>query len=306
MEDMGMKKVIITGANGFIGRNLASFLRKNGVEVYCMVHSVICEELKGCNIVKFELDDIFAAEKNLPVNVDAFYHLAWNGVSSSVKDDFSVQYRNIEYSLNALKLAEKIGAKKIIFSGSVSEYAYSDNCVDGNNVPAPSDMYSACKISTHYVCDIYARKNNLNFIWTLIPSIYGPGRNDSNIITYSIKTFLEKKKPSFTKLEQKWDYVYIDDLINALFLTGEKGLGGNVYVIGSGKADSLAHYIEIIRDAIDSKLPMGIGELPYKTTKIDNSVVDISLLKKHTGYEPNVSFEEGIKNTIEYFRKILI
>lgn len=299
-----MKKVVITGANGFIGKNLTKYFMENNYEVYALVHNTVPEEIKNCNVIKVDLEHIEKAEKAIPVGIDIFYHLAWEGVNSTVKDDYSIQKKNIDYSLSVLKLAEKLESKKVIFTGSVSEYAYEDGAVNGNNVPSPSDMYSACKVSTHYICDLYSRKNNINFIWTLIPSIYGPGRNDSNIITYSIKSFLNKEKPSFTKLEQKWDYIYIDDLIRGLYLIGKNGLGNNTYTLGSGKVNTLAYYIEKIRDSIDKTLPMGIGELPYKTSKIDNSIVDISLTTKDTGYVPKFTFEEGIEKTIEYFKNL--
>lgn len=297
-----MPSVVITGANGFIGRKLAEHFKSKNYDVYCLVHSSITPELKECNIIRFELDDIKAIEKKLPKNVNFFYHLAWEGVNSDFKDDYLIQSKNIDTSFQILKLAEKIKCKKVIFTGSVSEYAYAEEMVDGSNEPSPCDMYSACKVSTHFICDLYAKKNNLNFFWVLIPSIYGPGRNDSNLITYSIKTFLKGEKPSFTKLEQRWDYVHIDDLIVGLYLIAEKGVLGNTYVIGGGNNHKLSYYVKLIRDYINPKLDMGIGELPYKNDKIDNSLTDFSLTTKDTGYIPSHKFEDAIKDTIDYFR----
>lgn len=299
-----MPSVIITGANGFIGRKVAKYFKNKNYDVYCLIHSSIPEELRDCNIIKFELSNIRALEETLPKNVDIFYHLAWEGVDSDLKDDYSIQRKNIDSSFQLLRLAEKINCKKIIFTGSVSEYAYAEKEVDGNNVPSPCDMYSACKVSTHFICDLYAKKKNINFIWVLIPSIYGPGRDDENLITYSIKKFLKGEKPSFTKLEQRWDYVYIDDLIRGLYLIGEKVLKENTYVIGGGNNYKLSYYVEVIRDYINPELDMGIGEFPYKTDKIDNSLTDFSLTTQHTGYVPNYKFEEAIKKTIEYFKTI--
>ena len=130
------------------------------------------------------------------------------------------------YGLSVLQLAGRNGIKRIVIPGSASEYACGSGVIDGKGMPSPSDMYSASKVATKYICQTFAKQQGLELIWTAITSIYGPGRNDNNLITYAIKSLLKGEKPSFTKLEQKWDYLYIDDLIDALIATGEKGIGG--------------------------------------------------------------------------------
>ena len=98
-----------------------------------------------------------------------------------------------------------------------------------------------------------------------------------------------------------WDYIYIDDVIHALYLVGLKGIGIKTYVAGYGQARSLHVYIQMIRDAIDPNAKLGIGALPYKTSRVDNAIVDISELQRDTGYAPQVDFETGILRTIHYF-----
>lgn len=298
-----MKKIIITGANGFMGKHLAQKYLEEQCDVYCLVQKGATVNFNNAKVIEFDLDKIEEIESLLPVDADVLYHLAWAGVSTTYKNDYSIQSQNIAYTLGVLEMASRIRCKKVICPGSVSEYAISDSRVDGLSRPCPADMYSACKASARIICDMYAKQHGIDFVWALITSIYGPGREDNNIITYSIKAFLSKEKPSFTKLEQQWDYLYIDDLINALYLLGVSKTTQDTYVIGSGKEQSLAKYIEIVRDMIDPSLEMGIGELPYKTARVDNSIVDISALQRDTGFEPSVDFKEGIRRTIEYFRK---
>ena len=115
---------------------------------------------------------------------------------------------------------------------------------------------------------------------------------------------LAGKKPSFTKLEQKWDYIYIDDLIRTLILVAQQGKENKVYVTGSGSSRRMSEYVEIIKNMIDPQAEMGIGDLPYKTNQIDHAITDICTLKEDTGYEPQISFEEGIRRTIDYYRSM--
>lgn len=301
-----MKSVLITGANGFVGSHLTRLFSEKKIKVYALVQEnteyETIKNLKNVEIITFDLKDLKKIYAALPYDIDVLYHLAWIGVSTTLKNNEELQLKNIEYGLNILKLAKEHNVKKIIYPGSVSEYAYNKGVVSGEDSPSPADFYSASKVATHFVCDIFARQNELSFIWVLIPSIYGPGREDNNLITYAIKSFLNKERPTFTKLEQQWDYIYIDDLMEALYQIGKLGKKGTVYPIGSGENLKLCHYVTVIRDAIDKELPMGIGELPYKTSQIDNSVVDISKLINDTGFKPKYSFKQGIEKTIQYFK----
>ncbi|HEX3029607.1 MAG TPA: NAD(P)-dependent oxidoreductase [Clostridia bacterium] len=301
-----MKSVFITGAGGFIGRKLAEYLLDCGLDVTVLA---LPSEVKSfennerIEVIEGDLGnpcEILAKLKNR--SFDTMYHLAWVGVSTTFKNDISVQSKNINFAFNAMELARNFGCGRVICTGSVSEYAYAGSAVNGLQPPSPGDMYAATKAAVHTYCELLARQYEIGFNWILIPSIYGPGREDNNLITYTINTLLDGKKPSFTKLEQIWDYVYIDDVIKTLYLVGENGIGIKTYVTGYGQSRQLNSYVKIIRDAINPSAELGIGDLPYKTSRVDNAVVDISELQKDTGYMPEVDFETGIKRTIEYFR----
>ena len=116
---------------------------------------------------------------------------------------------------------------------------------------------------------------------------------------------LKGEKPSFTGLEQQWDYLYIDDLIDALVAVGEKGIGGKTYPIGSGENKQIVEYVKIIRDMIDPTLPLGIGDIPYKNKTIDNQILDISELNEDTGFTARYSFESGIRLRIDYYKNAI-
>lgn len=301
-----MKSVFITGAGGFIGRRLVEYLLNLGLDVAVLAlpsEVKLFENNERIKVIEGDLEntsEILIKLKNH--SFDTMYHLAWVGVSTTYKNDISLQRKNIDFAFNAMQLAKCLGCGRVICTGSVSEYAYAGRAVNGIQPPSPGDMYAATKVAVHTYCELLARQYEIGFNWVLIPSIYGPGREDNNLITYTINSLLDGKKPSFTKLEQVWDYVYIDDVIKTLYLVGEKGSGIKTYVTGYGQSRQLSEYVQIIRDAIDPTAELGIGDLPYKTSRVDNAEVDISELQKDTGYIPEVDFETGIKRTIEYFR----
>jgi len=301
-----LKKVIITGACGFLGNRLTEAFIKHGIAVYALdcVESISRHEL-----IKFHECDI---EKNvLPFdddlkNADVLFHFAWNGVHPDYRNDYERQLKNIPSLINVLSFTQNLNVSKIIIPGSASEYAASEMPITGNNTPGAIDGYGAAKSACHAISRAWSVQNKLPLIWVVPSSIYGPGRNDNNTLTYAIKALLKVERPTFTALEQRWDYIYIDDFIKALVLTAEKGIAGKNYALGYGIAKELREYINLIRDSIDPTLPLGIGERPYKGEKPDNSEIDISELQKDTGFKPEVSFEEGIKKTIEWYKKVLI
>lgn len=299
-----MKNVLVIGANGFLGRQLSIRLNELGFNVTALValgsnYSDLLK-IKSIDVVPFELSSL--EEVKLYIPIDTLYHMAWEGVGSLDRNNAAIQIRNVTYSNSVMEFALRSGIKRVIVPGSASEFACGNAVISGSNSSAPSDMYSASKVAIRHLSQTYARINNIDLIWTAITSIYGPGRDDNNLISYTIKSLLRGVKPSFTGLEQKWDYLYIDDLIEALVALGERGEGGKVYPIGSGESRQMRAYVEIIRDYINISLPLGIGDLPYKNTVIDNQVLDIRALREEVGFVPRYSFIDGIAKTIEYFK----
>lgn len=297
-----MKTALVTGATGFIGQALVVGLIERGVRVTALVHSRNgLAQRPGLTIVEGTLPcgpELAEVVQGGPY--DVLYHLAWQGVSTTKKNNPAIQISNIQLCVSAMWLARETCCKRVVFTGSISEYAYADGPVSGSEPPSPCDLYAAAKASAHLFCSVLSQQQGTPINWLLVPSVYGPGRTDNNLISYAIRTLLAGEKPSFTKLEQKWNYLYIDDLVESLYLTGEKGKPGRTYATG-GEEYPLREYVEILRNQINPALPLGIGEYPYKLGNIDNSEVDIAKFHADTGYVPQVSFEQGIKKTISFF-----
>jgi len=278
-----MKKVIITGADGFIGTHFSRKLMDEGVESFTA--------------------DIGLSEIGLPHDADAFYHFAWQGVAAGSRNDFELQYWNVDYSLRAVRLASSLGAKKFVLPGSTSEYQHHMAPINRYAVPSPTSAYSSAKLAVRFLCGALSDQLNLDFIYTVITGIYASDRRDGNVIQYTINELLHGRKPSLSTLDQKWDYVHINDVCEALYLIGEKGRAGGFYSIGHGDNIPIRDYIFTISSIIDPKLPLGIGERQSSIPTF--SCVDLTELKKDTGFEPKISFEIGIREVINDMRREL-
>lgn len=301
-----MNKAIITGGTGFVGKWLTEELTKHGIEVILLVRKIpIKEESNKESRIRYILYDseeyerLCSEEKG---SIDVFYHLAWGGVSAEEKNDCELQLNNIIFSVKMLELAGRLRVGKYIATGTVAEYSMCESIMDVNARQTPNDMYGAAKTATHYMLETRARMLKIPFIWVVLPSTFGEGRRDNNIITYTIVSLLRAEKPRYGDLMQMWDFLYVAEVARALRYIGEKGMSEKNYAIGSGIFRPLKNYITTIRDMIDPGLPLGIGEIPSYSNKAFSSCVSIYDLTKDTGYIPEIGFEEGIERTILYYR----
>lgn len=295
-----MRTILITGADGFIGRHLINRLLHEDVYIYALVccSSTTYDSYHSDKLVVYKTDLMSHLDLNINSNIDVMYHFAWTGVSPEKRNDIDAQLDNIYISINCMKLAESLHVRKIIFPGSTNEYLYYGKPLDKDAVPSPSNMYGAIKIAVRYVCELLAKKANIEYVYTIISSIYAEDRKDNNVIYYAIDKLLNNERPSFTRLEQKWDYVHIDDVVEALLAIGNKGVAGKVYAVGHGDNWPLSKYIDIIRQEIAPNVEIGIGDIPYDNNVIPSSCVNLADLVHDTGFVPSISFNEGIVKVI--------
>jgi nucleoside-diphosphate-sugar epimerase len=141
---------------------------------------------------------------------------------------------------------------------------------------------------------------HIKHIWTRILSIYGPFDGENTMVMSTIYKLLAGEKPQCTEGGQMWDYLYSMDAGLAMYLLGEKGVSGKTYCIGSGQVRPLKNYIEDIKDAVNPKLEIGFGAVPYAEKQVMYLCADISDLTQDTGFTPQYTFEQGIKETVAW------
>ncbi len=236
------------------------------------------------------------------IGYDAFYHFAWECTDNISRNNVVAQSRNISYTLDAVKFSHLIGCKKFIGVGSQAEYGRVSGIITPNEKVNPDSAYGTSKYAASRLSGILCEQMGIDFIWTRVFSTYGVNDMPSTMIMYCIEQLLKGEKPKLTKCEQIWDYLNCNDAGNAFYLIGDIGKSQTVYHIGSGKARPLLEYIYIIRDIIDKNLPVGIGEREYAANQVMYLCPDISRLENDTGFIPKISFEQGIAETIDWYR----
>lgn len=304
-----MKKVVITGPTGVIGRALIDECLKHGIEVtaVCRKNSnraFALLQLKNVHVVECDLRELLLLPELLTESdYDTFYHLGWDGTFGDSRNCLSVQTNNIRYTLDAVDVAQRLGCSRFIGAGSQAEYGRVEGILKPDTPVKPENGYGMAKLCAGQMSRLACEQRQMEHIWTRVLSVYGPEDGPNTMISSVITSLLLKKEPELTKGEQKWDYLYSADAGRAFYLLGENGISGKVYPIGSGKARPLAEYVKLLRDAIDPGLPLGFGKREYAKGQVMHLCADISELQGDTGFVPAYSFEEGIQKTINWWRQ---
>ena len=300
-----MKKVVITGATGMIGRALISYLLEKNIKILAIVRDE--RKLSNYNnlnlkVIEYNLSNI--NKIHIPKEkYDVFFHLAWDGTFGEDRNNIVKQNENIFYTLDSVRLAKKLGCHTFIGTGSQAEYGRVEGKIGPKTKTNPETAYGKAKLEAGKLSRDLAIKLGIKHIWTRILSIYGPYDREETMVMSSIASMLNGNSPEYTKAEQMWDYLYVEDIVRALYLIAENGKENSIYCIGSGKQKPLREYIEEIKSQINPKLELKIGTKEYAQNQVINLCADISNLTKDTGFIPQIDFKEGIRRTIKWYKE---
>ena len=299
-------RAVITGATGAIGMALISELISRNTEVLVLLREGSNEQdrLFDHPLVRHvycSLEHI--SELSLSgEKYDQFYHLAWAGTVGEARNDTELQISNIKYTADAARLAARIGCSVFVGAGSQAEYGVTREKLSSHTPTFPQSAYGAAKLCAGQMSRIACREYGIRHVWARILSVYGPYQSENSILSYAINQLLDGKPTSFTECKQTWDFMYSGDAARALIALAERGRDGHIYCLGSGKARPLREYIEIVQDKIDKDAVLGFGELSYAEGQLMHLEADIAELTRDTGYVPSTSFEDGIEETIRFYR----
>ena len=309
-----MKRAIVTGATGMLAIATTELLLKEGYEVIAVIRPGSSRKSnvpadKNVRVCEVSLDDIRSLPSVLSEDgidrADLFFHFAWDGTHGGGRNDMDIQIKNIKASVDAVRAASDLHCSTFLGAGSQAEFGrVKDGIKLSPDLPEkPENGYGIGKLCASNMTRIEAEKLGIKHVWVRILSTYGPYDGEHTMVMSGIKTMLEGNVASYTKGEQMWDYLYCKDAARAFFLAATKGVPSSVYIVGSGEVRPLADYIRAIRDAVDPSLDIGFGRVDYYPGQVMYLCADISGLKADTGFEPIYSFEQGIKETVEWYKK---
>jgi nucleoside-diphosphate-sugar epimerase len=299
-----MKKIVITGATSMIGSAIARCALELGISVLCVIRK---DTGRLDNLPKSERLEIFYADiseytdLDISGDYDVFYHLAWEKTFGASRDDVDTQVANIQYTLDAARLAKRLGCKKFIGAGSQAEYGIVTEPLKSDTPVNPQSGYGIAKYAAGKLSRLLCSQIGLQFNWVRILSTYGILDAEHTLIMYAINELRAGRSPEFTKCEQIWDYLYCDDNARAFLAIGNNGVDGKTYPLGSGNARRLSEYIESLRDVVNPTGVLQFGKKEYYPHQPMYLCADISELTNDTGWKPEVPFEDGVRRIMRHF-----
>lgn len=309
-----MKTAVITGATGAIGRSLINICIEAGYEVLAVIHrnsprAAELDTIPHCHVLRLDLNEYDnAAEELTKQNItldgyELFFHLAWMAPFGKGRDDLDLQLENIKAALAAVRFAKYIGCKAFIGTGSQAEYGRTEGMLSPDTPAFPETGYGITKLCTGQLTRLSCEQLGLRHIWCRVLSVYGPYDRDQTLISTAVIKMMADEETEFSPCDQMWDYIYSDDAARAILLAGQKGENGSVYMIGSGTVHPLKEYIQKIADITGYTRDIGFGKRSYNDKQVMYLKADTLELRK-LGFDIQVSFEEGIRKTIEWRNSI--
>lgn len=304
-----MKKSIVTGSTGFIGRFLVRELIQNDIEVFAVDRAgANWNSLDDLPIHKIECDlsNVYELPGMISDNdVDCVFHIAWQGVSNADARSYDVQLKNVRATLELIDAAHQMNIPSFLMTGSIHEFEAKIEMASCMPVSNLGNMYKTAKLAAHWMGKALAGNYGIRFLCPLIINAYGEQENSARLINSFARKILRGESPDLSEGTQLYDFVHVSDIAHALYLVAEKGIDGKDYIIGSGNAKPLKDFLTEAGDIVNEikggeRISLGFGKHKGKAISLPKEAFDTSNLVEDTGFQPQISFKDGIKRTVEW------
>lgn len=302
-----MKKVLVTGASGFIGQHaLNTLIERGGFDV----HAITSKDIPRNKIADYswhvanllestQIKALFHA-----VQPTHLLHFAWytvHGKYWKARENFLW----VQSSLEILRQFHECGGKRVVMAGTCAEYDWNYGyCSEFITPRATTTPYGTCKQALQVMLDAYSVETGLSSAWGRIFFPYGPGEARERLIPSVITSLLQCKPAKCTHGNQIRDFMYVEDVASAFVSLLESSVCDTVN-IASGRSTSLKEIIYGVADLIGKPDLVELGALPARQSEPPVLLADVGRLNMEVGWKPKVSLEAGLDKTIEFWKKNL-
>ena len=295
-----LKKILVTGYNGFIGYNLVRELLDKGYQVI----GVSNKERISRNIPQIKKDIRKLTVSGLPKGISHIVHLAAiTDISYCQENPSECIDVNVKGTQNMLEIARKINAKFLYLSTSHVYGAPISLPIKENHPRNPLSIYASSKLAGEIISESYALSYNMNLSILRLFSTYGPNSPTHLVTSKIMSQIMEENEIRLGNLYPKRDFLYVKDVVKAIELILRKTKGFNVYNVGSGKSYSILEVCSILNKISGRDVPVKSISSEYRKKEITNVVSDITKIRK-LGWRPMIGIDEGLRITFEQLNSI--
>ncbi len=294
------RKILLTGASGFIGSQVLAELLRRGYEVHATVHSGGLPEHLGLTVHRLDLLDDAAVENLLArESFTHLLHLAWY-----VGKKCHVHELNLDWTAASLRLLQSFvhhGGKHFLGAGTCSEYEYKYGLLREDETPTnPGTPYGNGKNALFHLGRIYCAQNEVRFQWPRIFNLYGPGEKPQRLMPSVILSCLHGEDVRVSSCLKFQDYLHVEDTARGIVDVFESELFGAVNIC-SGKPVQLRMIVEKIAELTGFKGSILWGAIPAAFG--NDLVVGDNTRLCSVGWKPKYDLESGLQQTINYWRQ---
>jgi nucleoside-diphosphate-sugar epimerase len=311
-----MSLYLITGIGGFIGSSLARELLRRGEQVRGVDNfstgkpDNLAEIMAEIDFREADILDLDAM-KLACAGVDYVLHqAAIPSVPKSVVDPIGSNRANVDGTVNVLVAARDAGVKRVIYAASSSAYGDTPTLPKHEGMtPDPISPYAVAKLASEHYLKSFYRCYGLETVALRYFNIFGPRQDPtspySGVLAKFITLMLKGQPPTiFGDGEQSRDFTYIENAVDANLLAckaSSSDAAGKVFNVATGRRVTLTETFKLLQPLTSYSGSPIYGK--ERGGDIKHSLADISLAEKYLGYKPRIDFEEGLRRTVEWYRK---
>lgn len=299
-----MKRVVLTGATGFIGRNTIAPLINAGYEVHCLTSRVPPFDADS-GAVHWHVVNLFESEPVqaalTEVRPTHLLHFAWYAEPGKFWTSLE-NYRWLEASIRLMRHFHEAGGERIVMAGTCAEYDWDYGYCSESVTPCrPATPYGVNKNALQQILESYAKQSRLSSAWGRIFFLYGPHEHPARLISSVANSLLRGEEALCTHGNQIRDFMHVQDVASAFVSLLDTDVTSAVN-IASGTPVSLRDVVIAVADHLGARDKVRFGAIPAAENDPPLLVGDVRRLASEVGYQPCYDFAAGIEETVNWWK----
>lgn len=292
------RRILITGATGFIGSHVCRRLVAEGARVTGVGRKAPPEPIRGVDWRRGDLAEAsFVESLFAEVRPELVFHLASHVVGARDLDQVAPAFRDIlATTVRVLTAASRHGKPRVVLTGSLEEPD------PGQGPGAPSSPYAAAKAACSGYAAMFHALYQLPVVNARVFMVYGPGQRDRRkLVPYVIGSLLRGEAPELSSGDRLVDWIYVEDVVEGLLALGDRpGLEGTRFDLGSGTLTSVRDVVVKIAGLMPSSVVPRFGAVATRAMEQVRQA-DVATATKATGWSPRTSLDDGLRETIRWY-----